>query len=135
VICFTCREVEHRSNVCPKKNQSWKKKQDESKSVDQNGGGQEGLKHNEITVECCGHQLHVTLDRGETVTILPKEVVDAEILAGKMLQAKCANYTKMTMEEACVQIDVGSKKLRRRVRVVSGPLIHWTGLLSFNLSN
>jgi len=38
------------------------------------------------------------------------------------------------MDEACIQIDVGSKMLRMCVEVVPGPLINWTELLSFNLS-
>jgi len=49
---------------------------------------QEDLNQYEITAACCGHQLPVTLDTVATVTILPKELVDAELLKEKMLQTK-----------------------------------------------
>jgi len=92
IVCFTCREVGHRSPECPKRKLQQKKKCDQFKQVNQ---PREGLKHNEL------HFL-VTIDTGATVTILPKEVVSPDLLTEIVIRAKCANNTDITIEDAIV---------------------------------
>ena len=112
IVCYACGEVGHRSNVCPKKPPK-KRMAEESKRV-------RHLRNNDIVASCGGHQFPITLDTGESLTILPKEVVDVSNLTGISINSRCANGTSLVPEEAMVEFTVCDKKLFRRVGVVPG---------------
>ena len=67
----------------------------------------------------------VTLDSGTTISILPKEIVPPEALTAKEIEAKCANKSKMMLQQAFLEMTINKKVIKRMGGVIAGSSIDW----------
>ena len=129
LVCFSCREIGHKSPDGPKRKDS--KKPKGAKRVQ--AGKPKFLADYELYAKVRDQCFVVTIDTGADITILPKEVILPSELTGNKIQGRCTNGTGLKMEEALAEMEVGGMTIKRRVGVAPVTTIDWTRMLSLTL--
>ena len=116
IVCFTCREVGHKSPQCPKR------PKDKVKRVLIPDNKIVHLAANDVMSHIADKRVLMTFDTVAQISLFPIELVRNEQFTG---EGKFANVT----------FTMGNDKFCSRAEALSGESIDWTAVLSVNVSD
>ena len=131
ITCFVCREVGHKSPQCLKCNR------EKVRKVTIQADKIERLATNDVMAMINEVRIHMTIDSGAEVSIVPLELVKPEELTGDSTKCK-GSFDKQTWTDAKiahVTITISTESLQTKVLSVPADDLGWIALLSVDMGD